>query len=60
MKRHELMRKLIADGWYVDREGGRHTILRHQLKPGSVQVPRGTGDIPQGTASAILKNAGVN
>lgn len=59
MKRHEIMRKLIADGWFIDREGARHTILRHLVKAGSIQVPRGSGDIPMGTAGAILKNAGV-
>jgi len=59
MKRHELMRILFENGWYIEREGERHTILRHADRPGSVQVTRSTGNIPQGTALAILKNAGV-
>ncbi len=56
----ELLRKLLADGWYkVDQEGS-HLQLKHPTKPGRVTIPVHSGkDIAPGTLNSILKQAGL-
>lgn len=55
MKRRDLIKKLLAAGYRIDRDGD-HTILE---KPGSrpVQVPKHR-EINENTAKAILRDAG--
>lgn len=57
MKRRDLVRKLEAAGYKVDRDDGNHTVYE---KDGSrpVQVPRHR-EINENTAKAILKAAGL-
>lgn len=56
MKRRDLIKKLVAAGYTVDRDGD-HTIFE---KAGSrpVQVPKHR-EINENTARAILKAAGL-
>ena len=60
MTSKELLKKLMADGWYkVDQEGS-HVQLKHPDKPGRVTVPVHSGkDIAPGTLNNILKHAGL-
>ena len=37
----EVVKRLRADGWYVERISGSHVQLRHPSKPGTVTVPGG-------------------
>lgn len=39
MKPKELIKILVADGWYIDRIQGSHYILKHTSKPGKVVTP---------------------
>jgi predicted RNA binding protein YcfA (HicA-like mRNA interferase family) len=55
----ELKRKLAAAGWTIT-DGSRHELATHPDKPGvQVAIHRHTGDIPTGTLSKILKDAGL-
>lgn len=56
MKRRDLVKKLLAAGYKLERDNGDHTIY---AKPGSrsVQVPRHK-ELNELTAKAILKVAG--
>ena len=57
MKRRDLIKKLEAAGYKVDRDDGNHTVYE---KEGSrpVQVPRHL-EINENTAKSILKVAGL-
>lgn len=57
MKRRDLIKKLEAAGYRVDRDDGGHTVYE---KEGSrpVQVPRHR-EINENTAKSILKVAGL-
>ena len=57
MKRRDLIKKLEAAGYKIDRDHGNHTIYE---KEGSrpVQVPRHR-EINENTAKAILRAAGL-
>jgi len=57
MKRRDLIKKLEAAGYKVDRDDGNHTIYEKDgCRP--VQVPRHR-EINELTAKAILKVAGI-
>lgn len=58
MNGREVIRRLKAAGWEVNRVRGSHTIL---LKDGlMVPVPvHGSRDIPPGTLAAIARQTGV-
>ena len=61
MKSSELLRKLLADGWYKVRQKGSHIIMRHPTKPGQLIVPsHGSAEVATGLASKIQKEAGLN
>lgn len=57
MKRRDIIKKLEAAGYMVDRDDGNHTIYE---KEGSrpVQIPRHR-EINENTARSILKAAGL-
>lgn len=57
MKRRDLIRKLEAAGYKLDRDDGNHSVYE---KPGGrpVQVPRHR-EISENTAKSILKAAGI-
>jgi predicted RNA binding protein YcfA (HicA-like mRNA interferase family) len=62
MKYRELVKKLEADGWFVERVAGSHMQFRHPSKPGTVTVPAGgklARDVPPGTLNSVLKQAGL-
>ena len=62
MKYRDLLRKIEADGWFVERTSGSHIQYRHATKPGTITVPGGgklARDVPPGTLSSVLKQAGL-
>ena len=54
----ELLKRLRANGWVLDRIRGSHHIVTKATKTISVPV-HGSKDIPKGTLNAILKEAGL-
>jgi predicted RNA binding protein YcfA (HicA-like mRNA interferase family) len=58
MKFKELVQELEKDGWYLV-SNKKHRKYRHPLKPGQLTIPFHTGEVPSGTASRILKDAGL-
>jgi len=61
MKVRDLLRWLVAAGWYLDRTRGSHRQFRHPAKPGLVTVAGKPGDdLAPGTLKSILKQAGLN
>jgi predicted RNA binding protein YcfA (HicA-like mRNA interferase family) len=60
MKVKELIRLLEKDGWEQARMRGSHRQYRHPSKAGTVTVAgKPSADIPPGTLSSILKQAGL-
>lgn len=59
MTAKEILKELHADGWYEIGQRGSHLNLKHPTKPGKVTIPIHSGDLPRGTLSSILKQAGL-
>jgi len=59
MDSQKLIRMLQDDGWEIIRTKGSHHHMKHQEKPGLVTVPHPKKDLPIGTVSSILKQAGL-
>lgn len=57
MTAKEIEKILKADGWYFVAAKGSHHQYKHAVKTGKITVPNHKGDIPIGTAKAILKQA---
>ena len=55
----ELIRIITKDGWYLIGAKGSHHKFRHPFKPGLVVVPHPSKNVHPGTASQILKIAGI-
>lgn len=55
----ELIQLLKNDGWEMVAARGSHYQFKHPLKKGRITVPHPKKDIPNGTAQAILKQAGL-
>ncbi len=55
----EMEKLLKADGWTLKSAVGSHFQYIHPTKSGKVTVPNHKGDIPKGTATSILKQAGL-
>ena len=60
MKVGELIRLLKGDGWALIRTKGSHRQFKNPDKPGTVTVAgKPSLDVPPGTLSSILKQAGL-
>ncbi len=59
MTAKDLKKVLLQDGWYVVDQNGSHIQLKHPTKKGKVTLPMHSGDLPPGTLSSILKQAGL-
>ena len=55
----EIIRILLADGWYEVNVVGSHHQFKHPHKKGRVTVTHPKKDIPIGTLKSISKQAGV-
>jgi predicted RNA binding protein YcfA (HicA-like mRNA interferase family) len=61
LKVRDLIKILEDDGWYLARTKGSHRQFQNDEKAGTVTVAGKPGtDVPPGTLSAILKQAGLN
>ena len=59
MKVAEVLRKLLADGWYLHTTRGSHRQYKHALKKGRVTVAgKPSDDLAPGTMNSIYKQAG--
>lgn len=54
-----LIKKIEADGWKLNRVRGSHHVFIHDIKTGIVVIPHPKKDVPKGTVSSILKQAGL-
>jgi len=60
MKVKDLVRLLVADGWYLDRTRGSHRQFRHPDKKGTVTVSGHLNDdIHPKTLKSALRQAGL-
>lgn len=59
MHSREVIRRLLADGWYEVNQVGSHKQFKHPTKSGRVTVPSPSRDIPIGTLKSIEKQAGI-
>lgn len=58
MKVRDVIRRLSADGWYLDRTRGSHRQFKHPVKQGMVTVPgKLSKDVAPGTLNNIWKQA---
>lgn len=55
----EIIKKLLADGWYFEEANGSHHHFKHPTKKGRVTIPHPKKDVPIGTEKSILKQAGL-
>jgi predicted RNA binding protein YcfA (HicA-like mRNA interferase family) len=58
MTAREVIKRLVADGWYLVGQKGSHKQFAHAQKPGKVTVPEHPGDLKPGTLHSIMKQAG--
>jgi predicted RNA binding protein YcfA (HicA-like mRNA interferase family) len=60
MKVRDVIRMLLADGWFEARTRGSHRQFKHPEKSGLVTVPgKPHPDLAPGTLNSILKQAGL-
>ena len=58
VKVREMLDRLAADGWFINRTRGSHRVLKHPVKRGIVVVAGKPGkDIAPGTLKSILRQA---
>ena len=56
----DVLGRLAADGWYVDRMSGDHRVLKHPRKKGIVVVAgHPSKTVATGTLKSIWKQAGL-
>lgn len=55
----ELIKIVLADGWYEVSCNGSHHKFKHPSKKGIVVIPHPKKEMPIGTAEKILKMAGI-
>jgi predicted RNA binding protein YcfA (HicA-like mRNA interferase family) len=58
MKSAEVIRKLEADGWVLERIKGSHHQFSHPVKLGIVTVPHPRKDVALPTLRSIYRQAG--
>ena len=60
MKIRDLVKRLVADGWYLSRQRGSHRQFKHPTKPGLVTIAgKPNEDLALGTLNSIFKQAGL-
>ncbi|MCY4594378.1 MAG: type II toxin-antitoxin system HicA family toxin [Bryobacterales bacterium] len=52
-----IKRRLVKDGWYLERHGSNHDIYRHPAISGIITLPRHP-TVSDGVAISIAKKAG--
>ena len=56
----EIIKILVADGWYEVRCVGDQHQYKHPTKKGTVTIPHPKKDFPIRTIKSIFKQAGIN
>lgn len=56
----ELVKILLADGWYEVACVGDHHQYKHPSKKGKVTIPHPKKDLPKKTVKSIFKQAGID
>jgi len=59
VKSAEIIRRLKAAGWFLDRVRGSHHVFTHPGHPGHVVVPHPKKDLGLGLVAAIRRQAGL-
>lgn len=59
MNSKELIKLLEQDGWFFVVSKGSHNQYKHLYKKGRVTIPHPKKDLPKGTVTSILKQAGL-
>ena len=59
MKVREIEKLMRAAGWYEVSQKGGHKHFKHDVYTGKITVSQHRGDVPIGTAEAILKQAKI-
>lgn len=60
MKVREIIRRIEADGWYLDRVRGSHRQYKHSTKRGVVTIAGKEGDeVAPGTLRSVFRQAGL-
>ncbi len=60
MKVRDIIKKIEADGWVLDRTEGSHRQYRHPTKAGQVTVSgHGRDEIHPKTEKSVLRQAGL-
>lgn len=60
MSARELIRALIALGFIEDHQTGSHRVFYHSGSGKRAVVAYHLGDIPKGTLSSVLREAGID
>jgi predicted RNA binding protein YcfA (HicA-like mRNA interferase family) len=55
----DILRMLVAEGWYEVARRGSHVQLKHPYRTGRVTVPHPRKDLPAGTVKSIERQAGI-
>ena len=55
----EMIKLLLADGWYLKRAKRSHHHFKHPTKTGTVTVPHPPKDLPFETGKSIRRQAGL-
>ncbi|MBS6503500.1 type II toxin-antitoxin system HicA family toxin [Clostridium sp.] len=55
----ELVKILLADGWYEVACVGDHHQYKHPFKKGKVTIPHPKKDLPKKTVKSIFQQAGI-
>lgn len=55
----EVLKMLLADGWYEVSCVGDHHQFKHPTKPGRVTLTHPVKDIPIGTLKSISRQSGI-
>lgn len=59
MTARQVIKRLLDEGWYEDRQNGSHKVFKHPDKSGRVVVAvHGSKDIPRNTLQDIYAQAG--
>lgn len=58
MSGKELIKKMLKDGWEIDRIAGSHHVMKKGTKTEIIPV-HGNKDIPNGLLQTILKRNGL-